>query len=69
VPTSGYTSGTNYDRHHPFADRTYRILSAAKFGDDEMYMTGMHESFGRETKRQLPEVEQVIHISNGMRTA
>jgi putative ABC transport system permease protein len=59
----------HYDRHHPFADRTYRVLSTSKFGDDEVYMTGMHEAFGREIKRQLPDVEQVVRISNGMRTA
>ena len=53
----------HYDRFQPFADRTYRILSTTKFGSDEMYMTGMHESFGREIKRLLPEVEEVVRVS------
>jgi putative ABC transport system permease protein len=56
----------HYDRFHPQAERTYRILSAAKFGDDEVFMTGMHESLGREIKRQLPEVEQVVRMSSGI---
>ena len=28
-------------------------------------MTGMHESFGREIKRQLPEVEEIVRVSQG----
>lgn len=55
----------HYDRFQPFADRTYRILSASKFGDNEVTMTGMHESFGREAGRELPEVEQFARFSGG----
>lgn len=56
----------HYDRFHPFAERTYFALSVSKFGGEEMTMGGMHESFGREIKRQLPEVEQVTRITDGM---
>ena len=56
----------HYDRFQPFADRTYRILSVAKYGEDEITMTGLHESFGREIKRQIPEVEQVTRWSDGL---
>ena len=55
----------HYDRFEPFADRTYRILTTAKFGGDEVFMTGLHESFGREIKRQLPEVQEVVRVSQG----
>jgi putative ABC transport system permease protein len=56
----------HYDRFQPFADRTYRIMAIAKFGDQEVTMTGLHESFGREIKRQIPEVEQVARLSDGL---
>ncbi|HEY0110475.1 MAG TPA: ABC transporter permease, partial [Fibrella sp.] len=57
----------HYDQFHPYAKRTYLTLSVSKFGGNEMTMGGMHESFGREVKRQLPEVEQVTRVSDGMR--
>ncbi|MEZ0483015.1 FtsX-like permease family protein [Fibrella aquatica] len=56
----------HYDRFHPFAERTYRALSVSKYDGQEMTMTNMHESFGREAKRQLPEVEQIVRFSAGM---
>ncbi len=55
----------HYDRFEPFASRTYRILTTAKFGGNEVFMTGLHESFGREIKRQLPEVQEVVRVSQG----
>lgn len=55
----------HYDRHHPFADRTYRILSVASYGGNEFMMPQLHESFGTETKRQIPEVEGVVRLSEG----
>ncbi len=55
----------HYDRFHPFADRTYRILSSAKYGDSDINMIGHHESLGRMAKRQLPEVEQFVRFSGG----
>lgn len=55
----------HYDRFEPFANRTYRILATAKFGADEVFMTGLHESFGREIKRQLPGVQEVVRVSQG----
>ena len=55
----------HYDRFEPFANRTYRILTTAKFGEDEVFMTGLHESFGREIKRQLPQVQDVVRVSQG----
>ncbi|MFD2571017.1 FtsX-like permease family protein [Spirosoma soli] len=55
----------HYDRFHPFADRTYRIMSAAKYGEDVITMPQLHESFGREAKRQLPEVEQFVRFWGG----
>ncbi|CAN5627425.1 ABC transporter permease [soil metagenome] len=56
----------HYDRFQPFADRTYRILAVAKYGGQEVTMLGLHESFGREIKRQIPEVEQVVRWTDGM---
>ncbi len=56
----------HYDRFHPCADRTYRVLSVSNYGGQEMTMANMHESFGREAKRQLPEVDQVVRVSEGM---
>jgi len=55
----------HYDRFEPVADRTYRILTTAKFGGNEVFMTSLHESFGREIKRQLPEVQEVSRVSQG----
>ncbi|WP_375444100.1 ABC transporter permease [uncultured Fibrella sp.] len=56
----------HYDRFHPLAERTYRALSVSDYDGQEMTMANMHESFGREAKRQLPEVEQVVRLSEGM---
>ncbi len=56
----------HYDRFQPFVDRTYRILSVAKYGGQEVTMLGLHESFGREIKQQIPEVEEVIRFSDGL---
>ncbi|GAB3494869.1 ABC transporter permease [Spirosoma knui] len=56
----------HYDRFQPFADRTYRITSVARYGGDDVTMTGLHESFGREAKRQIPDVEAVIRFSDGV---
>lgn len=57
----------HYDRFHPLADRTYRVTAVSKYGADEMIMTGLHESFGRTARQQLPEAEQVVQISEGVR--
>ncbi|RYF49685.1 MAG: hypothetical protein EOO39_45265, partial [Cytophagaceae bacterium] len=56
----------HYDRFHPLAERTYRALSVSDYDGQEMTMANMHESFGREAKRQLPEVEQLVRFSAGM---
>ncbi|MGA0559789.1 ABC transporter permease [Larkinella sp. VNQ87] len=56
----------HYDRHHPFADRTYRLLSVAKYGGEEVMFPGLHEAFGTEAKRQIPEVEAVVRMSDGL---
>ncbi|GAB2592835.1 FtsX-like permease family protein [Spirosoma areae] len=56
----------HYDRFQPFANRTYRILSVAKYGGEEVTFFGLHESFGREIKRQIPEVEQVVRWTDGL---
>ncbi|ARK09568.1 FtsX-like permease family protein [Fibrella sp. ES10-3-2-2] len=56
----------HYDQFHPLAERTYRALSVSNYDGQEMTMANMHESFGREAKRQLPEVEQIVRISEGM---
>ncbi|GAB3949019.1 ABC transporter permease [Spirosoma harenae] len=55
----------HYDRFQPFADRTYRIMSIVKFGGADVTFTGLHESFGREIKRQIPEAEEVVRIAGG----
>ncbi|GAB3774190.1 ABC transporter permease [Spirosoma horti] len=55
----------HYDRFEPFAERTYRIMSVANYGGQEVTFPGLHESFGPEIKQQIPEVEQVIRFSNG----
>ena len=56
----------HYDRFEPFADRTYRIVAVAKYGGEDVTMFGLHESFGREIQRQIPEVEQVVRWTDGM---
>ncbi|NEU69249.1 FtsX-like permease family protein [Spirosoma agri] len=56
----------HYDRFEPSASRIYRIASVAKYGDQEVIFSGLHESFGREIKRQIPEVEMVVRFSDGM---
>ncbi|MBO0937497.1 ABC transporter permease [Fibrella sp. HMF5335] len=55
----------HYDQFHPFAQRTYRVLSVSKFDGQEVSWPHLHESFGREAKRQLPEVEQFVRLSQG----
>ncbi|QIP12903.1 FtsX-like permease family protein [Spirosoma aureum] len=55
----------HYDRFEPFADRTYRIMSIMKYGDQDVTFTGLQEAFGREVKQQIPEVEEVVRISDG----
>ncbi|QMW06644.1 permease prefix domain 2-containing transporter [Spirosoma foliorum] len=56
----------HYDRFEPFADRTYQIISMVKYGGDDVTFSGHQESFGRKIKQQLPEVEQVIQLSEGL---
>ncbi|GAB2544144.1 permease prefix domain 2-containing transporter [Spirosoma aerophilum] len=56
----------HYDQFEPFADRTYRIMSVAKYGGEDITFPGLHESFGRQIKRQVPEVEQVVRWSDGL---
>ncbi|AKD58631.1 hypothetical protein SD10_18520 [Spirosoma radiotolerans] len=56
----------HYDRFEPFADRTYRIMSVATYGGEEISFPNLHESFGRQIKRQVPEVEQVVRWSDGL---
>jgi putative ABC transport system permease protein len=56
----------HYDRFQPFADRTYRIMSVAKYGADEVAFPQLHESFGQAVKRQIPEVEQVVRWTDGL---
>ncbi len=56
----------HYDRFQPFANRTYRILSVAKYGGEDVNFFGLHESFGREVKRQIPDVEEVVRWSDGL---
>ena len=55
----------HYDRFEPFANRTYQLMSVAKFGGDDVYFPGMHESFGTEIKSQIPDVEQVVRWESG----
>ncbi|GAB3264300.1 ABC transporter permease [Larkinella harenae] len=56
----------HYDRHHPFADRTYRVLSVVKYGGEEVSIPGLHEAFGTEAKRQVTEVEATVRMSEGL---
>ncbi|MGV3558653.1 ABC transporter permease [Larkinella arboricola] len=56
----------HYDRHHPFADRTYRILSVVNYGGEDVSIPGLHEAFGTEAKRQIPEVETAVRVSEGL---
>ncbi|WP_338875173.1 permease prefix domain 2-containing transporter [Spirosoma sp. SC4-14] len=55
----------HYDRFEPFANRTYRIVSASKYGENEVSFPQLHQSFGSEVKRQIPEVDEVVRFSNG----
>ncbi|WP_020599300.1 permease prefix domain 2-containing transporter [Spirosoma panaciterrae] len=55
----------HYDRFEPFANRTYRIVSASKYGENEVSFPQLHHSFGSEAKRQIPEVEELVRFSNG----
>ena len=56
----------HYDHFEPFADRTYRIMTSAKYGDDEMNTTQLHQSYKAAIKQQIPDVEQVARVSGGM---
>ena len=56
----------HYDRFEPFANRTYRILQVAKYGGEEITFFGLHESFGKTVKKQIPEVEEVVRWTDGM---
>ncbi|GAB4017216.1 permease prefix domain 2-containing transporter [Spirosoma koreense] len=56
----------HYDRFEPFADRTYRILSVLKYGGNDVTIHGLHEAYGRQAKRQIPEVDEVVRWSDGM---
>ncbi|UHG92158.1 permease prefix domain 2-containing transporter [Spirosoma oryzicola] len=56
----------HYDRFEPFADRTYQIVSVAKYGDQEVTFSGLHESFGRAIQQQIPEAEAVVRFSAGL---
>lgn len=58
----------HYDRFEPFADRTYRITSVVKYSGVDVTFAGHQESFGRKIKLQIPEVEQVIQLSEGLNT-
>ncbi|MBC8154190.1 MAG: ABC transporter permease, partial [Bacteroidetes bacterium] len=55
----------HYDRFQPFADRTYRILCATKYGGEEVFFPGLHESFARKAKQQIPEIDEVVRWSDG----
>lgn len=55
----------HYDRFEPFANRTYRIMSIVKYGGGDVTIYGLHESFGREIQRQIPEVERVVRWTDG----
>ena len=53
----------HYDRFHPAANRTYRIRVHSKLGGNMISMTNLGEAVGREAKRQLPEVEQLVRYA------
>ncbi len=55
----------HYDRFEPFADRTYRVMSFAKYAGQEVSFPNFHESFGVQVKKQLPDVADVVRISDG----
>jgi len=55
----------HYDRFHPFAERTYRIMCMSKFGGEEVFFPGLHESFGRLAKQQIPEIDEFVRWSDG----
>ena len=56
----------HYDRFEPFAERTYRIMSVSKYGEQEINTDNLNEEFGRETKRQIPEVHEVVRFTDGL---
>jgi putative ABC transport system permease protein len=56
----------HYDRFQPLANRTYRIMAVTKYAGEEVTFTGLHESFGRLVKQQIPDVEQVVRYSDGI---
>lgn len=55
----------HYDRFEPFAGRTYRVISFAKYAGQEVSFPNFHESFGAQVKKQLPDVADVVRISDG----
>ncbi len=56
----------HYDRFQPAPDRTYRIMGVTKIGEMDMTFHGLHESFGREISRQIPDVMAVSRYSDGL---
>ncbi len=57
----------HYDEFQLLTDRTYRINSVGKIGDQEVNFPNFHQTYGSEIKRQVPEVEKVMRYSAGLR--
>lgn len=52
----------SYDRHHPNADRIYRIIHALHIGDYEADLYWTNAALAKKMKEDFPEVETVARI-------
>ncbi|GAB2790531.1 ABC transporter permease [Rhabdobacter roseus] len=56
----------HYDRFQPLANQMYRIISLSDYGGEEVRFASLHESFGPEVQKQVPEVLEVMRYNGGM---
>ncbi|MGB3618266.1 MAG: ABC transporter permease, partial [Catalinimonas sp.] len=51
-----------YDRHHPHAERTYRVWGDVRFSEQELQVTTSPPPMAAALRAELPEVEQVVRF-------
>jgi putative ABC transport system permease protein len=58
----------SYDKHHPYADRTYRISRSfhSDEGVESLHLSAIAPAFGEPLKNEFPEIEKMTRLySNG----
>lgn len=54
----------SYDRHHPGADRVYRVLHGQKLGDGEMRFATTSSAALKDALQSFPKVEEATYLWN-----